>query len=210
MPRKKSELRRTVIIETAKRLFSAEGFERTSMNLLARSMQVPVGSVYTYFPSKDALLSAIVEEGWSQFIDTLESGFSQVNEHVPDDHERPLQKLSFLVLVLLPQLFRDADLIAILLSESGKPHHLDEKLSYLSNLIAGILDEFQAAEPGRTDLDSASIRTGLSVMLLGSLETVRLNHQTGLAIDQNEIIRFLCASVEHVLGCRLPVPSVSF
>ncbi|MCE1205835.1 MAG: TetR/AcrR family transcriptional regulator [Spirochaetia bacterium] len=210
MPRKKSELRRTVILETAKRLFSAEGFERTSMSLLAKSMQVPVGSVYTYFPSKDALLSAIVEEGWSQFIDMVESGFTRVNEQIHDKAERPLQKISFLVSVLLPELFRDADLIAILLSESGKPHHLDEKLSYLSTLIAGVLDEFQAAESGRGDLDSASIRTGLSVMLLGSLETVRLNHQTGLAIDQNEIIRFLVASVEHVLGCRLPAPSISF
>ena len=210
MPRKKSELRRTVILETAKRLFSAEGFERTSMSLLAKSMQVPVGSVYTYFPSKDALLSAIVEEGWSQFIDMVESGFTRVNEQIHDKDERPLQKISFLVSVLLPELFRDADLIAILLSESGKPHHLDEKLSYLSTLIAGILDEFQAAEPDRVDLDSASIRTGLSVMLLGSLETVRLNHQTGLAIDQNEIIRLLVASVEHVLGCRLPAPSIFF
>lgn len=210
MPRKKSELRRTVILETAKRLFSSQGFERTSMSLLAKSMQVPVGSVYTYFSSKNALLSAIIEEGWSQFLNTVESGFLQVDEQVPDNQDRALQKLSFLVLVLLPELFKDADLIAILLSESGKPHHLDEKLSYLSNLIAGILDEFLAAKPGRAKLNSASIRTGLSVMLLGSLETVRLIHQTSLAIDQNEIIKFLCASIEQVLGCQLSAPLVSF
>lgn len=210
MPRKKSVLRRTVILETAKRLFSIQGFERTSMSQLAASMQVPVGSVYTYFPSKDALFSVIVEEGWNQFLETLRSGFNSLECQGSDKHTQPLQKLAFLIKVVLPELFRDADLIAILLSASGTLHHLDDKLSYLSNLIAGILEEYQSNKEDLVQSDSASIRTGLSVMLLGSLETVRLNHQTGLAINQDEIIKFLCASVEHVLGCQLPASLISF
>jgi AcrR family transcriptional regulator len=49
------------ILEAAARVFVEDGFQAASTNRIARAAGVSVGSLYQYFPSKDALLAAISE-----------------------------------------------------------------------------------------------------------------------------------------------------
>ncbi len=48
------------ILEAAVDLFSSRGYARTSTNHIARRAGVSVGSLYQYFPNKDALLTALL------------------------------------------------------------------------------------------------------------------------------------------------------
>ncbi len=48
------------ILEAAVDLFSSRGYARTSTNHVARRAGVSVGSLYQYFPNKDALLTALL------------------------------------------------------------------------------------------------------------------------------------------------------
>ncbi len=54
--------RRSQILEAALRLFSERGFEATSMDSLAAAAGVAKGTLYLYFPTKDALRDAIFDE----------------------------------------------------------------------------------------------------------------------------------------------------
>jgi AcrR family transcriptional regulator len=58
-------LRREQILETALRLFAEQGFAATSTRQIARAIGVTEGLIFHYFPSKEALFSAILESGHS-------------------------------------------------------------------------------------------------------------------------------------------------
>lgn len=49
------------VLEAAAQLFGELGYERTTTNLVAEKAGVSVGSVYQYFPNKEALLLALAE-----------------------------------------------------------------------------------------------------------------------------------------------------
>jgi AcrR family transcriptional regulator len=54
--------KRHQIIEGARRLFLAQGFDAASMNAIASEAGVSKGTLYVYFKSKEELFEAIVEE----------------------------------------------------------------------------------------------------------------------------------------------------
>jgi AcrR family transcriptional regulator len=54
--------KRRQIIEGARRLFRAQGFDAASMNAIAQESRVSKGTLYVYFRSKEELFEAIVEE----------------------------------------------------------------------------------------------------------------------------------------------------
>lgn len=59
--RTKSEARRQAILETAARVFNEVGFEQASMSEIAARVGGSKATLYNYFPSKDALFTAVVQ-----------------------------------------------------------------------------------------------------------------------------------------------------
>jgi len=49
------------ILDQVKSVFARNGFEGTSMQDLAQATQMSVGNFYRYFPSKDAIITALVK-----------------------------------------------------------------------------------------------------------------------------------------------------
>lgn len=49
------------ILDRIKQVFARKGFEGASMQELAQAAQMSVGNFYRYFPSKDAIVTALVE-----------------------------------------------------------------------------------------------------------------------------------------------------
>lgn len=56
--------RRQLILHAAARLFSQQGYDRTSIRDISREAGLLPGSVYHHFPSKDALFLAVHREGF--------------------------------------------------------------------------------------------------------------------------------------------------
>ncbi|MBI1245511.1 MAG: TetR family transcriptional regulator [Alphaproteobacteria bacterium] len=54
--------KRRQIIEGAREIFMREGFDGASMNDITRAAGVSKGTVYAYFPSKEALFEALIRE----------------------------------------------------------------------------------------------------------------------------------------------------
>lgn len=68
--------RREAILAVAVAEFAEKGFNGTSVNGLARKAGVSIGSLYSYFPSKDDLFLTVVEKGH----DLLVKALSEVDE----------------------------------------------------------------------------------------------------------------------------------
>jgi AcrR family transcriptional regulator len=49
------------ILKAAALVLVAEGFEKTTTNLVAKRAGISIGSLYQYFPSKEALVAALIE-----------------------------------------------------------------------------------------------------------------------------------------------------
>ncbi len=66
------EQKKTLIIETALRLFADEGFHSTSISKIAKLAGISKGLMYNYFKSKEELLKEIVISGISNLTDTFD------------------------------------------------------------------------------------------------------------------------------------------
>ena len=59
------------ILDGARKVFLTQGFDAASMNEVAREAGVSKGTIYSYFPSKDALFAALVREDKRQQAEQL-------------------------------------------------------------------------------------------------------------------------------------------
>jgi TetR/AcrR family transcriptional regulator, transcriptional repressor for nem operon len=64
--------KRSRLIQTAVELVYRQGFQKTTLADIAQEAEVPLGNVYYYFKTKDAIGEAIVEQRLSQFEAKLE------------------------------------------------------------------------------------------------------------------------------------------
>lgn len=73
-PAEKPEPKTLEILDRIKTVFAAKGFDGASMQDLARAAGMSAGNFYRYFPSKDAIIAAIVERELA----LIEGEFSRV------------------------------------------------------------------------------------------------------------------------------------
>jgi AcrR family transcriptional regulator len=67
--RSRDRLRR--VLDAADELLVTEGAETFTTNRIARLAGIPVGSVYRYFPDKEAIVQALAVRYWSDFEDLV-------------------------------------------------------------------------------------------------------------------------------------------
>jgi AcrR family transcriptional regulator len=66
-PRRSSAARRADVLAAARRLFAAQGFHATSTRELASAADINDALLYRYFPNKEAILTALVDEAIAAF-----------------------------------------------------------------------------------------------------------------------------------------------
>jgi AcrR family transcriptional regulator len=198
MAREKDEGKRAAIMAAAKRLFAKEGFHGASMSDLARETGLPVGSIYTYFENKEALVRSVIDEGWGEFFDGLCLALSRA--------DGPDRKMAVIIYRILPGLFQDVDLISILLSEGARFADLEEKLERLTALIVDLVLELANSRGLPMAFPTGQAKAALSLYFLGSLDTVRLSRTAGLGIPDEDIIAFIRLSIENSFHISLDPP----
>jgi AcrR family transcriptional regulator len=73
-----------VILDTAAQLFAEMGFEAASTNLIAARAGLPIGSVYQFFPNKDAIAEALADRFVERLRET-QAIFGPEIEYLPLD-----------------------------------------------------------------------------------------------------------------------------
>ena len=61
MPRPQDPQRRALILRVARQQFARDGFVGTTMANIARAARIGVGSLYVYFPTKDAIALCLLQ-----------------------------------------------------------------------------------------------------------------------------------------------------
>lgn len=195
MAREKDEAKREAIMAAAKKLFAAQGFHGTSMSDLSAETGLPVGSIYTYFENKEALIRCVVDEGWGEFWEGLLSILS------PESSAE--SRISLVLYRVLPGLFEDVDLISILLSEGARFVAIEDKLEKLTSLVAGLVLDLAREKGVAMNFPPSQARAALTLYFLGSLDTVRLSRAAGLGIPNRDVIDFIRLSIENAFRIEL-------
>lgn len=81
---KRREERRRTILTAAMDLFTHLGYEKTTMQQVVKKAGTSIGNCYFYFPNKEALLHALVEElihnVWAEVEELIDEGATNVME----------------------------------------------------------------------------------------------------------------------------------
>jgi AcrR family transcriptional regulator len=66
------------LVEATARILVREGFDKASTNRIAEVAGVSVGSLYQYFPGKEALVAAVIERHQHDIMQTVRSELAEV------------------------------------------------------------------------------------------------------------------------------------
>jgi TetR/AcrR family transcriptional regulator len=75
MPRPRTDIRPR-ILKSARERFAASGVDATSLRSIASDAGTSIGMIYYYFPTKDDLFLAVVEEVYAALLSDLEQALS--------------------------------------------------------------------------------------------------------------------------------------
>ncbi|NDL61497.1 TetR/AcrR family transcriptional regulator [Acerihabitans arboris] len=139
--------RREAIVEAAALLFQEMGYERASMNELAKRLGGSKATLYGYFPSKEELFTAVVRAYATQHLS--EAAVELMTEERPDEPLR--DKLTRFGERMLAVLTNDSSAIAVYRMVIGEAGHSDigvlfndsgprESIEKLSGLMASAMD----------------------------------------------------------------------
>jgi AcrR family transcriptional regulator len=195
MSREKDEGKRQAILAAGKRLFAERGFHGVSVSDLAKEIDLPVGSIYTYFENKESIARTVIEEGWEAFFAELSTAFKAQAD--------PEEKIAALIDRFLPLIFQDVDFIALMLNEGWLGSGLLEKLESLAELIGRAVSELSGKRGQRLDLPPRQAMAALCIFFLGSLDTIRLAASAGLPVKQKDILAFIRLAIETSFGIEL-------
>ena len=66
------------LVEATARILVKEGFDKASTNHIAEVAGVSIGSLYQYFPSKEALVAAVIERHQHEIMQTVRGELAEV------------------------------------------------------------------------------------------------------------------------------------
>jgi AcrR family transcriptional regulator len=185
------EARRAQIVEAAAGLWLRDGFDATSVEAIARAAGLAKGTVYLYFPSKDALLDEAVRR--YSLLPAFESLSRELAGTSPED------ALPRIARELWRRLREQAPLVRLILREL--PQRPDTARAFLekvvlpaNRLFAGFLDAGVAAGALRP-LDTFVAARALVGMLMIFLLTQELYGGRALAPLSDDAITDTVADV---------------
>lgn len=184
----RSQQRVNKILDSAAQIFATTGYEATTTNQIAAAASVPIGSVYEFFPNKQAILQALVERYHRQ----LRSLY--VRLFTVQAFEQPLDLLLEQMLIGLVELHANHPALATLLYGSHTSPELAAssqqlQLELQQGVEAALEHYFSALNPKRRQL---MVELSIEVVkaLLPLLTTVSENE---LANRLNEVKLMLYA-----------------
>jgi len=137
----KGEAKRVQIVKAANDLFYKQGFGATSFADIAKASGLPKGNFYFYFPSKDSLLNAVLDDR----VQSLQSKLQSFEHNYATPRER-LLRLAEMPIKDFENITRYGCPMGSLSSELGKcceelETRTIEMFDVLKNWIAGQLTE---------------------------------------------------------------------
>ena len=192
--RPSKEQRIDTIVESARKVFISSGFEKGSIEIIARDACIAEGTIYRYFDSKRSLLDEVLRRHYSVLFDDI--------LHTLPSIEGPGNRLRYLIRRTLLTISEDRDMCGLRTLYARQANDERPSLARDQNLRMAVLmaNEIKAGmKDGSFHLDtSPSI---VCYMIGGAIELTEYSYMnTGKTIDidkvTNSIWRIISGGIE--------------
>ncbi len=102
----RSRLTVDALLEATARILVKDGYDRASTNRIAHTAGVSIGSLYQYFPSKEALVAAVIDRHTEETIQLIRGALIKVAMRPVEEAIRELVKLGIDAHRVNPKLHR--------------------------------------------------------------------------------------------------------
>ena len=170
------------LVEATARILVKEGFDKASTNRIAELAGVSIGSLYQYFPSKEALVAAVIERHQQEIMQMVRAELAQAMTEPLDMAVRRFVAAAVKAHRLDPPLHR---VLAQQIPRVGKLEKLEtfnrENFSLFRSFLESARDEL-----GVDDLELASFVCVTTIEAL--THNAVLHHAKALADDRMEAL----------------------
>jgi AcrR family transcriptional regulator len=156
-PRKNASQERSratvdALIEATARILVKEGFEKASTNHIAEIAGVSVGSLYQYFPSKEALVAAVIDRHNEEIMAIVRTALTEIADTPIDKAVRQLVTVAIDAHRINPKLHR---VLAEQIPRTGQLKDVEAFNREIHTLVRAYL-ESRRKEMRKLDLDVAT------------------------------------------------------
>ena len=179
--RPSKEQRIDTIVESARKVFCASGFEKGSIEIIARDAGIAEGTIYRYFDSKRSLLDEVLRRHYSVLFDDVQQTLPNI--------EGPGNRLRYLIRRTLLTISEDRSMCGLRTLYARQANDERPSLARDQNIRMAVLmaNEIKAGmKDGSFRLDtSPSI---VCYMIGGAIELTEYSYMnTGKAIDIDKV-----------------------
>jgi AcrR family transcriptional regulator len=139
------------VVRAAAQVFATRGYAATTTNHIAERAGVSIGSLYEYFPSKDALLVALMEAHLAEGETILERAATEATA-AGEGLDRVVARFIRAMVTFHAQ---DRALHRILFEEAPLPRHVRRRLTDVETRVIALVETFLRAQPETTTRDPA-------------------------------------------------------
>ncbi|MBX3186220.1 MAG: TetR family transcriptional regulator [Labilithrix sp.] len=157
------------LLAATARILVKEGYDRASTNKIAEAAGVSIGSLYQYFPSKEALVAAVIERHTGEMMKVLRSAFARVAGLPLEEAARELVRVMIDAHKIEPRLHR------VLVEQIPRVGSLERIESLDAEAVALVRAYLEAhrSEIDVVDLDVAAFVAVTSVEALTHVAVLR-------------------------------------
>lgn len=194
---RRAEETRQRILDSAARIFATHGYAAGTTNRIAEAAQLSVGSLYQYFPNKDAILAELVRQHVADGLAALAPLLAE-----PPGGDLTA-RLDALVGALIELHAHDPRLHQVLFEEAPRPADVLAELHAAEERTVGVLAEVLAADPDVTHPDPL-VAARLAVTVVESLVhrlVARPEPPASTAVLRREIVHLVHAYLHAPAPC---------
>ena len=142
---KRRAARRAKIVVAARKLFATQGYAVTTMQQVVAKAGTSIGNCYFYFPNKEALLSAVVEEMNAKAGQAIDAAIARVPEGP--------NRLAAAIYTGVAQMVENASLARLALTEVVNSELRTTSLSFFTDRVRRFFEEAAPSLLGDADLE---------------------------------------------------------
>lgn len=186
------------ILEAAEKIMLKEGYEQANTNRIAEVAGVSIGSLYQYFPDKEAIATSLIEK-------TISSAAVQARQTLHDLLEAPLEEASRKINEALLDIFEENQFALYVLPEKLKNESSSdvglalEKFMHVTNL--------SFMEQHKKDFTAKDVDIAyhvITVATLNNIENFVRENPTNMTRDQfiDEMVRLFVSYMTYQPATR--------
>jgi AcrR family transcriptional regulator len=165
------------LVEATARILVRDGFDKASTNRIAEVAGVSVGSLYQYFPSKEALVAAVAERHRHEIMGAVLGELADVMSAPVDKAVRKLVAVAVKAHRVDPKLHR---VLAEQIPRVGK----HEKLEAFSQEYYGLFKTYLESHRGELRVDDLDLASFVCVTTIEALTHNAVLHNPKMLSDE--------------------------